>query len=342
MFQFTGAPLTRDQIVAVGDIGAVVNRFGASGDPSGNPLTTPGAATGYHTSADRNGSIPGQNAWNLVAALGVSRAPDNTLARASDRDTGGATFEIYTMNANGTGVTRLTNNSVNDGMPSWSPDGSKIVFDSERDGNSEIYVMNADGSNPTRLTNNPAGDFDPTWSPDGQQIAFVSERDFNREIYTMNADGSSQTNRSNNFAFDADPDWSPDGLHIAFVSDRTGNFDVYVMSPTGVNQNDLINNPAYFDTFPAWSPSGQHITFQSNRNGDMEVFQITGEIQVNLTNFPSATDGATMPWSPDGTKIAFTSDRDGNYEIYVMNANGTGQTRLTINAGIDGAPDWSP
>jgi hypothetical protein len=347
----------RDKAVSGGDIGAVVARFGSMGDPAGNPLTPPAGSTGYHVIADRNGAIPGQNVWNLrppngsisggdiagvVAQFGHSCVPANKIAFHSNRDTGGTTYEIYTMNANGTGVTRLTNNSVDDTMPSWSPDGSKIVFDSMRDGNSEIYVMNADGTNQTRLTYDPAGDFDPTWSPDSQQIAFVSERDFNREIYTMNADGSSQTNRTNNFAFDADPDWSPDGLQIAFVSDRTGNFDVYVMSPTGENQNDLINNPAYFDTFPAWSPSGQHITFQSNRNGDMEVFQITGEIQANLTNFPGANDGATMPWSPDETKIAFSSDRDGNAEIYVMDANGTGQTRLTNDSASDGAPDWSP
>jgi hypothetical protein len=65
MDQYTGSPLARDKIVAVGDIGAVVNRFGSSGDPNGDPLTPPAAATGYHTSADRNGSVPGQDPWDL-------------------------------------------------------------------------------------------------------------------------------------------------------------------------------------------------------------------------------------------------------------------------------------
>mgnify|MGYP003726256645 CR=1 FL=1 len=72
---------------------------------------------------------------------------------------------IYVMNADGSGQTRLTNDPGPDASPSWSPDGTKIAFTSDRDGNYEIYVMNADGSNQTRLTNNPADDTEPSWSP---------------------------------------------------------------------------------------------------------------------------------------------------------------------------------
>jgi Tol biopolymer transport system component len=69
------------------------------------------------------------------------------------------------MNADGSGLKRLTNNDASDRQPAWSPDGTKIAFNSERDGNREIYVMNADGSGLTRLTNNDASDWDPAWSP---------------------------------------------------------------------------------------------------------------------------------------------------------------------------------
>ena len=103
--------------------------------------------------------------------------------------------------------------------PSWSPDGSQIAFDSDRDGNWEIYVMDADGSNPTNLTNNAADDQRPAWSPDGSKIAFHSNRDGNLdEIYVMDADGSNPIRLTNNTDNDHCPSWSPDGSKIAFRS----------------------------------------------------------------------------------------------------------------------------
>ncbi len=71
------------------------------------------------------------------------------------------------MDADGSNQTLLTNNPALDGLPAWSPDGTKIAFHSDRDGNDEVYVMDADGSNQTRLTNNHAFDFGPAWSPVG-------------------------------------------------------------------------------------------------------------------------------------------------------------------------------
>ena len=82
-------------------------------------------------------------------------------------------------------ITRLTNNSSYDYSPSWSPDGTKIAFNSDRDGYEEIYVMNADGTNQTNISNNNSYDYSPFWSPDGSKIVFVSDRDGNFEIYVM-------------------------------------------------------------------------------------------------------------------------------------------------------------
>jgi len=101
------------------------------------------------------------------------------------------------------------------GCPSWSPDGEKIAFHSDRGGYYEIYVMNADGSGQTRLTDNTAWDYTPSWSPDGEKIAFASGQVSNFDIYVMNADGSGQTRLTNNLAWDYNPSWSLDGEKFA-------------------------------------------------------------------------------------------------------------------------------
>ena len=91
----------------------------------------------------------------------------------------------------------LTRHPAGDSFPDWSPDGQRVTFESNRDGNYEIYVVGADGSNPVNLTNDLGYDGVPSWSPDGSRIAFCSSRDGNDEIYVMNADGSNPVNLTN-------------------------------------------------------------------------------------------------------------------------------------------------
>jgi TolB protein len=129
-----------------------------------------------------------------------------TIVFVSNR---GGNRDIYVMNADGSGLQRLTRNPKSDDDPVWSPDGRTIAFVSRRDGNPEVYVMNADGSEQRNLTRNPGRDRAPAWSPGGRTIAFHSNRDRNSEIYLMNADGSGQHNltryRNNDFSLA----WAP-------------------------------------------------------------------------------------------------------------------------------------
>jgi Tol biopolymer transport system component/TRAP-type C4-dicarboxylate transport system substrate-binding protein len=129
---------------------------------------------------------------------------------AGNREIRDSNGEIYVMNADGSGQTRLTHDGGHDGRALWSPDGKKIVFETNRDGDDELYMMNADGTGQTHLTNNPNRDIMPAWSLDGKQIAFTSTRDDgDYELYVMNADGSHPTRLTHNPGDDIWAAWLP-------------------------------------------------------------------------------------------------------------------------------------
>ncbi len=295
---------------------------------------------------DKDGGFTEYRRTVTVNAAPPSHA-NGKLASVSNRD---GNYEIYTMNPDGSGVSRLTYGGGLD--PSFSPDGSRIAFTSGRDGNYEIYTMNANGSNQTRLTNNAAEDRSAVFSPDGSKIAFMSKRDGNYDIYIMNADGSGQTRLTNNPADDEEPTFSPDGSQIAFESNRDGtyNYEIYTMNSDGSGQTRLTNNPAA-DFEPAFSPDGSKIAFVSDRdntsssNRDIYTMNADGSGVTRLTNSPYyGTDAAALHpvFSADGSKIAFFIDHfnENNDEIYTMNTSGSYQTRLTSNTVLDADPTW--
>ena len=120
---------------------------------------------------------------------------------------------------------------------------------------------------------------------------------------------------------------------IAFYGNRTGDNEIYVMNEDGSGQVDLTNNPAD-DTHPLWSPDHTRIAFRSDRDGNQEIYVMNadGSDPLNLTQNPAVDDRPA--WSPDGKQIAFTSDRSGTQNgpsLYLMNADGSGQTQLTIS-----------
>lgn len=268
--------------------------------------------------------------------------PPGKIAFASDRD---GNFEIYVMNADGGGLTRVTDNPAEDTHPTWSSDGTRLAFVSNRDGNKEIYVVNADGGGATNLTNNPAEDISPAWSQSltNQRIAFVSHRDGNDEVYLMNPDGTNQTNFTQNVADDNDPAWSPGSL-LAFASNRDGDkTEIYRLGAGDGSPLLRLTNNSFNDVAPAWPPG--RITFQSDRDLNDEIYTMNaadGTNQTRITN--NAAFDLDPARSSDGSRVVWVSNRDvaTNLEIYAANADGSSVVRLTNNAASDIDPAIQP
>ena len=180
---------------------------------------------------------------------------------------------------------------------------SKMVFQSNRDGNAEIYTMDSDGSNQTRLTFNEVSDTDPVWSPDGQQIAFTVTHAGNDEIYLMNADGTNQRNLTRHPERDRYPDWSPDGLRIVFSSGRNGPpLTLFVMDSDGSNVEQIIRGE--FAKNPKWSPDGERIAFYGN---DIYIVNADGRKPTRLSRRPKVNKARILEgWSPDGQQILYS------------------------------------
>jgi Tol biopolymer transport system component len=309
---------------------------------------TPGSTAGVdlqYQSGAVFGSYPGaspQNAsdWGDLTISGVPAAIGRIVFE-SNRD---GNLEVYKMNADGTGVARMTQNAAADTMPSISPDGLRVAFTSDRDGNREIYVMGINSANIMRLTTNTATDEQPAWSPDGTKIAYTSYVTGNAEIFVMNADGTGKANVTNNTAADTAATWSPDGTQIAFTSTRAGNAEIYRTNANGSGTPTRLTNSQKIDSDPDWSPDGSKIAFFSDRGPKGSVWTMSASTGSNVTNLTRASVLDSDPsWSPDGARIAFTRDAGGgSTNVWSANADGSGQINLTGIGGHNAFPDWGP
>jgi Tol biopolymer transport system component len=271
-------------------------------------------------------------------------------------------WDICTMDPDGTNIKNITNSAAVDLHPTWSPDGTKIAFQSIREAHnlSSIYVMDADGKNVKCLTPEVKICRFPAWSPDGTKIAYcVMKRGgagswkggvmtmgaaaiLPDAIFIMNPDGGGKTRVADGWG----PSWFPDSQRIAFGSNYSGVWEIYSSNIYG---SEVIKHGAfpkaksnYGSSLPscefpmlAVSPDGSSIALEYLDNtpgGKQDIYILTldtGEVR-NLT---SKYDGYKYcpTWSPDGTKIAFTLETTNDTSICVINADGSNFTKLMEN-----------
>jgi WD40 repeat protein len=175
--------------------------------------------------------------------------------------------DIWRMEADGSGdPERLTDQEGDDRAPVPSPDGTLVLFDTTRDGNTELYVMNADGADPRRLTDDPGEDWGGSWSPDGTSIAFNSTRSGAMEIYVMDADGSNVRQVTFDGGLNTSPSWSPDGERLVFTSrDPSNRGTIRSVAVGGGATTDLSRSATTGDQSwtGAWGPDGRIVFARS-------------------------------------------------------------------------------
>jgi TolB protein len=267
--------------------------------------------------------------------------------------------EIFVINADGSGLRRLTRNNVADWEPDWSPDGQKIAWLSRGPNGTgaDVFVMNADGSDRRNLTPKPGNRGEPRWSPDGRAILFTavppgqphtpptpSAGPYRDDVYVMNVDGSGQRKLTHTSeAGEFDPAWSPDGHQIAFTrhAGTSGEVRIVVMNADGSAKHAVTPKLAHTGdnwrtVTAAWSPDGRRIAF--------DYHYATYLVNADGSELRRLAQNASFhSWSPDGRKLIVSrlrnphegppttaaAARPAGPDLWVMNADGSGQRNLT-------------
>ena len=276
---------------------------------------------------------------------------------------------IFTLRADGSGMRQLTTGPGFKLCPSYSPDGQTIAYCATAGDAFEIWTMKQNGKKQRQLTHLGGFATFPDFSPDASKIAFAGTEgeDPNGEIYTVNARTGGSLHALTSCATIAPacindlPLRSPDRTKIAFIHADDSNDDgainqqVWVMDSDGQHQHPLTNSAVPHDQVPDWSPDGSKIVFHAGGfgSGGIWVMNADGSHQHQISGCqaadasPCATGDDWGPtWSPDGRKIVFLRDLQAlgtaDRPIIVMNADGSGQHRITTAPILCGVPAWQP
>lgn len=215
-----------------------------------------------------------------------------------------------------------------------SPDGRRLVFDSDRGGDKDLWMMPLDGDGLLQLTADPGPDWAPRWSGDGEKIAFYTARTGNRDIWVMPARGGPVRQITRDPADDLRPVWSPDGREIAFDAGRGGNQDIWVTPAEGGEARQITDDPAT-DRRPQWSPDGKSLLFISNRSGEDRLWRLP--VTGGPAEMVSRRFASYARWSSDGTTVYFVGAGESGPSLWAVSVDDGSERSLTQLADRRGA-----
>jgi Tol biopolymer transport system component/predicted Ser/Thr protein kinase len=217
--------------------------------------------------------------------------------------------DLHSVQYETRGEDRLTFHSHENFFPSFSPDGRRLVYQSDRTGNNEIWLRSSDG-NERNLTDQPSADLTPDWSPDGRDVVFVSNREGKSQVWLMDSEGGSQRLLTSHIvpaplagwsSGVVAPRWSPDGGSIAFMATTDRGNALWVADRDGGNARSVLDGVLYFD----WYRDSRHMIFvRRGENGFTEVraADLVSREETLLLPDPAIE----LAVSRDGTKLLYT------------------------------------
>ena len=346
----------KSQIVVVGLATQAMTRMTTGSSTDMDPVWSPDGRYLYFAS-DRGGGL---NLWRVpVGATGPAGPPEQLTTGAGDdveptvARGGKVAFAVRGINSDvwrmpvspetgkPTGAPMaLVATTREESRAAWSPDGSRIAFNSDRLGEMNLWVRQVLGDDERELTSGPGGDYQPSWAPDASTIAFFSARRGNADIWTVRLADGRLTQLTQDPATDINPFYSPDGRQIAFLSDRTGRGEVWVMNADGTDQRQLTSSGAS-GHFLLWTRDGQSVVYRGEAGGQLHIYRVSVADKV-VTRLPDVSSGAHMSFSPDQSRIL---DVRGHKTLWVYPVNGDSAYQVFAfpdpDVRID-YPVWSP
>ncbi len=242
--------------------------------------------------------------------------------------------DIFSINLDGSGLIQLTDYTGKDAYPAVSPDGRKIAYTSDINGYWQTIVMNWDGTDKVQITDDPVRSGYPTWSFDGRYIFYEVYKDGDWEIYRINSDGSNRKRLTfNSSSYDWHPSAHPFLYKVIFESGVAGYEDIFIMDHDGKNI-EKISESNIRKRVPSMSIDGELIAFMED--GDTRFIYLMDSNGENIRKITERPHSEHPFISPDNLYITYSSFVDGQREIFIINIDGTDETRLT-NIGGD---DW--